>query len=120
MNWLTKGGVGTWGNPIQAKYPKSDQWSLATDIKMIAAVYAGQPVEVIDHFSFTVNFNGKIESVPMSRIRTHPMSEWTRENCILVTAVNDQNQYYDRPQGYVRLPVWFGDRQAWVFDRWLV
>jgi hypothetical protein len=120
VKWLTDGGNDTWGAPIRATYPDAASWALATNIKMIAAVYAGQPVEVVDHSSFTVLFNNKTETIPMSRIHTTPPAEWTRENMMLVTAVNDSNVYYDRPQGLVRLPVWFGDRQAWLPDRWLV
>jgi hypothetical protein len=121
MNWLGWGGQNTWGAPIRATYPSGDKWMEATNIKLITAVYADQFVEIIGHQNLLINFNNKTEVVGLSQIRTYPPSEWDKPMATqFVTAVNANNEYQARPKGLVKLPIYFGNRLAWVFDRWLV
>lgn len=120
MNWLMDGGDGTWGAPIRATYDSSRNWRLATDIQMITAVYAGQCVETLEKKSFTVTFNGKTELIPMSRIRAFDSDLWKLPDASqLVSVVSNTNAYGERPKGLVKLPIYFGNRIAWIFDRWL-
>lgn len=119
MVWASDGGDDTWGQIIRATYPGSD-WRSATDIKMIAAVWAGQWVEVVERATFYTNLNGNKGMTPMSRIRTYQPHEWGEAYATqLVTAVTSENVYYERPKGYFHWPLWFGARQVWCFDRWL-
>jgi hypothetical protein len=125
MNWLMYAGTGNWGAPMQANYPSSSQWAQATNIKMIAAVYAGQEVEVVERKVIRCTFNAKTADVPMSRIKTYAPSEWSNPRAMmLVSVVDADNRYGEMPNanvGRVRLPIWFGTgREAWLFDRWLV
>jgi hypothetical protein len=121
MNWLMWGGTNTWGGPMKATYAKGSLWREATNIKMITAVYADEWVEVIGHQNLFVDFADKKEVVGLSEIKTYQPNEWTLPNATQkVTAVTDENVYQERPKGLVRLPIYFGNRRAWVFDRWLV
>ncbi len=125
MVWLTYGGASGWGAPMQANYPSSSQWAQATNIKMIAAVYAGQEVEVVEQKVIRCTFNQVTADIPMSRIKTYSPSEWNNPKAMmLVSIVDGDNRYGEMPNvnvGRVRLPIWFGaGREAWLFDRWLV
>ncbi len=120
-NWAMFGGQNTWGAIMRASYPSGDRWREATDIRMIASVYAGQPVEVLERKVITTRFNGKAEVIPMWRIQTYPPSDWHLLGaCQYVTAVTAKNTHYERPCGLFRMPIYFGNRLAWVFERWLV
>lgn len=109
MNWLTNGGSGAWGCPMSC----TGDWQTATDGKLIGAVYAGQPLEVLEQRTFTnVRWNGKIEAeVPMSRIKPGTLQK--------VTVVDQADRYGEKPKGIVWLPLKFRG-EAWIFDRWLV
>jgi len=121
MNWLTDGGDGSWSAPLQAQWEQTrGTWHDAQNIKMIAAVYAGQWVEVLERTSFFIDFNGKKEVTPMSRIKAYNPDEWSLPFASqLVTEVDKDNVYGENPKGKVRLPIYFGSRVAWVMDRWL-
>jgi hypothetical protein len=122
MNWLMWGGMGTWGAPMQGTFPNGDssRWMEATNIRMIATVYAGQFVNVIAHKTIMINLDGRLEQTPMSQIRTFQPSEWGLPQAWQkVTEVDKDNIYGELPKGTVYLPIYFGNRLAWVLDRWL-
>ena len=120
MNWAMDGGNNTWGSIMRATYPSGSEWRDATDIQMIGAVFAGQWVEIVEHATFYTTLNGNKGMTPMSRIRTYQPHEWYDEYATqLVTAVTKDNVYYEEPRGLFRWPIYFGYREAWVFDRWL-
>ncbi len=108
MVWLTDGCDGDWGAVIKC----STDWQTTTDAKLIGAVYAGQPVEVLEQRTFTnVLWQGNIEaSVPMSRIQVGTIQK--------VTVVDKNDNYGERPKGVIYLPLWFRET-PWIFDRWL-
>lgn len=120
MNWAMDGGNNTWGQLMQATYNGGGDWQNATDIRMIAAVWAGQWVEVVERAEFITTLNDKREMTPMSRIRTYQPDEWHLPFATqLVTSVSDRNVYSEQPKGRFWWPIYFGNREAWVFDRWL-
>lgn len=113
MNWLMNGGDGKWGSPLRATYNTSAEWYNATNIQQISAVYAGQPVEILERRTFSnVMWQGKVEaSVPMSRVKPGTLQK--------VTVVDQADRYGERPKGVIWLPLKFKG-EAWLFDRWLV
>lgn len=119
MNWLTDSGDGSWGAPIRC----NGDWLLASDARLIAGVWAGQPVELTgEHSTFLVSFNDKVVNVPMSRIYT--FYDWshisrTHPQVVECTAV-DANDRPILPHGHIYLPLVFRTGSVWVFDRWLV
>lgn len=118
MGWLNGGGDGKWGFPMKS----SLEWEIATDLRLIGAIWAGQWVEIIDHAVFTVNFNGKFETIPMSRIKT--FDDWpnlSRKHPQVqeVTAVDKQDSPI-LPKGHIWMPVLLKGASNWVFDRWLL
>jgi hypothetical protein len=121
MEWLMNGGTGEWGSPMKATWnQQSETWKDAKDIKMIAAVYAGQWVQVIVKKNIKVTFNGSTSIIPMSQIKTFSPSEWNQPLASqLVTEVDRDNIPGENPKGVVRMPIYFGNRIAWIFDRWL-
>lgn len=120
MNWLMNGGDGGWGSPLKATYPDSEHWLDAQNIKMVCAIYAGQWIEPIGEFNFTVKFNGVWQTIPMVEIRTFPSHEWDRPSAWQeVTAVDAGNEFNYPPVGHVKLPIYFGERRVFVFKRWL-
>ena len=124
MNWLMYDGGGEWGAPMQGTYSAAANWYKATNIKMIAACYAGQPVEIIDRRVIRCTYNGVTADVPMSRVRTFQPLEWSQPGALmLVSVVDDKNNYGEMASaniGRVRLPIYAGGRQIWLFDRWLI
>ena len=118
MRWALWHGDGEWGGVLAGKY--DSDWRNATDVRMIAAVYAGQVVEVIGHTIRTIVFGGHTETAGLSEIRTYQPHEWTPAAVQLVTTVTKDNVYGENPRGKVRLPIYFGNRRAWVLDRWLL
>lgn len=109
MNWLTAGD--TFASPI---FTEGRDWDVVANAHLAGAVYAGQPVTVIDHATKTIRFNGKTETVPMSRIQTG----WGVVQ--YVTAVSREDKYLLRPCGLVRLPIIVAFEETWLLDRWLV
>lgn len=111
MGWLLYGGDDTWGAPMRGTWGEGETWRDARDVKMIACVWAGQPVEVLETKTFyNVVWQGKVESsVEMCRIKTGTIVE--------VTAVSDTDRPI-LPKGHIYLPLWFR-ATPWVFRRWL-
>lgn len=117
MTWATWGCRGTWGGIMRGD---GGEWTKATNIQMIASVYAGQWVEVLEEKPIWSNFGGTWHWIQMSRIKTFQSNEWHLPGATqLVTAVTSKNEHYDTPKGYFRMPIHFGDRTAWVFNDWL-
>ena len=113
MNWLLWGGEGTWGAPMRGTWLKGQTWRDAKNVKMIGAVYAGQPVTLTgEQRVFRLPWNGKTEDVPMSRIKTGTLQK--------VTVVDRANRYGEEPKGVIWLPLKFRTNSVWIFDRWLV
>ncbi len=120
MNWAMDGGNDTWGQIMRATYSGGNDWQNATNIRMIAAVWAGQWVEVVERAEFITTLNDKRETSKMSRIRTYQPDEWHLPFATqLVTSVTKENVYSEQPHGRFWWPIYFGNRAAWVFDRWL-
>lgn len=104
--WLTYGGADTWGAPLR----------IAPDgtVKIIAAVYAGNPVEVLERRDILLSFNGAAGMVSMSRIRTGFSVVHD------VTTVDRNNTFYmQTPVGIVKLPLFANSDEWWLMDRWL-
>ena len=121
MNWAMDGGNNTWGQIMRASYLNGSLWRDATNIKMIAAVYAGETVEILEYRDILLrDFDGGIRMTPMARIRTFQPDEWGDEGSMqYVTAVTVNNKHGYSPKGMFRMPIYFGNREAWVFARWL-
>lgn len=120
MNWLMGGGDGAWGAPLRATYLDSSHWDQAYNIQMITAIYAGQWIEPIGEFTFDVMFDEKHQTIPMVEIRTFPSYDWKNSSAWQeVTAVDQSNQFNYPPVGHVKVPIYFGNRRAFVFKRWL-
>jgi hypothetical protein len=120
MAWLCAAGSSDgWGSPINTR---GEDYTVATDIKMITAVYAGQSVELTGETMYRMtDLQGNMIYEKLWRVKTFPPSQWTRANSMLVTAVSKTNNYTENTKGKIFLPVWFGsDRIAWVLNRWLV
>ena len=112
MNHLACGGGGVWGQAIMATYPSSSEWKAATGIRMNQAVYAGNPVEILERRVMTVDTFG---NVPMVRIKTG----W---DCVHVyTAVTRDNVHYTEVKGRIVLPLLArAGYEWWILERWLV
>lgn len=115
MRWLTIGESGefdgSWGSPCAC----TGDWRTATDGRMIGAVYAGNPVTVLETRTMTVRFNERIETVPMCRIQTG----WDVVHKVTVIDRNNNN-FGDRPRGRIYLPIWTQYAEYWLMERWLV
>ena len=119
MNWLCTANnlVTGWGSPINTM---GMDYQLATDVRMITAVYAGQPVGLTGESMYRmVDLQGHINQELLWRVKAYNPSQWNRDNCQLVTAVSAANVYTTNTKGKIVLPVFFGDRKAFVLDRWL-
>lgn len=127
MQWLTNGGNGEWGSPLKATYPPGPaSWRQADKIFQINAVYAGQQVQVIETDTKTITFNGKRETVPMSRIATfNRVTDWgyTWQShpwlVHKVTMADKNDRYGERPKGIIYLPLITKTANVWIMDRWL-
>ena len=119
MNWLTASAVPNgWGSPINTR---GEDWEVATDIKMIASCYAGQPVTLTgETMERVITLNGRTNKETLHRIKTYSPAEWSRANCQIVTAVSKDNVYTEQTRGKIILPVYFKNRRAWALGRWLV
>jgi hypothetical protein len=119
MGWLCAASLSNgWGSPINTK---GEDYTVATDIRMITAVYAGQPVELTgESMTRTFDLNGNIKQELLWRVSARPPAAWTRANCQTVTAVSKNNVYTTNTKGHIVLPLYYGDRKAYVLDRWLV
>ena len=119
MNWLcTASAANGWGSPINTN---GEDYTVAINVKMIAAVYAGQPVELTgETMTRQIDLHGNKNFELLHRVKAYNPSQWTRDNCQLVTAVSKDNVYTENTKGRIVLPVYFGDRKAFVLDRWLV
>jgi hypothetical protein len=119
MGWLCAAGSSDgWGSPVNTR---GEDYTVATDIKMITAVYAGQPVELTGESMYRMtDLQGNMIYEKLWRVKAYPPAQWTRANSMLVTAVSKANVYTENTKGKIVLPVWFGsDRIAWCLDRWL-
>jgi hypothetical protein len=118
MGWLTASAIPNgWGSPINTR---GVDWEIATDIKMIASCYAGQPVTLTgETITRQIFLNGNLNTEKLYRIKTYSSEEWTRENCQIVSAVSKDNVYTENTKGKIVLPVYFGNRKAWALERWL-
>ena len=113
MGWLMWGGEDTWGAPMRGAWLKGQTWRDAKNVKMIGAVYAGQPVTLTgEQRVFRLPWNGKTEDVPMSRIKTGTLQK--------VTVVDRANRYGEEPKGVIWLPLKFRTNSVWIPNRWLV
>ena len=119
MGWLTAASDAQgWGSPINTR---GEDYTVATDIRMITAVYAGQPVELTgEQMTRSVEINGHTNFELLHRVKAFSPGQWTRANAQLVTAVSRDNVYTEMTKGKIYLPLYYGDRQAWVLNRWLV
>lgn len=112
MGWLLWDGEGTWGAPMAGTYSAAQTWRDAQNIRMIGAVYGGQPVTLTgEHRTFRLRWNGLMEDVPMSRIQP---GTWQK-----VTVAYRDNSYGEEPKGVIWLPLKFRTTDVWIFDRWL-
>jgi hypothetical protein len=119
MGWLCADSVlNGWGSPINTR---GEDYTIATNIKMITAVYAGQPVKLTgETMTRPIELNGKSNFELLHRVTAYNPSQWMRENSMLVTAVSKSNVYTENTKGRIVLPVWFGsERKAYILDRWL-
>ena len=119
MGWLCASGGSSdgWGSPINTN---GDDYTVAINVKMITAVYAGQPITLTgETMTRQIELQGNINFEKLWRVKAYSSSRWTRDNCQLVTAVSANNVYTENTKGRIVLPVYFGDRQAWCLDRWL-
>lgn len=122
ISWLTWYGQDTWGAPMRASYSPGANWQAAANIRLIGAVWAGQPVILTgERKTVNVTFDGKPQSIAVSRIQT--FTDWaslSRDNPLVVqcTAVDAADRPI-KPHGTIYLPLYFGNRRAWVFDRHL-
>lgn len=136
MRWLTAGWNEKPHSPMWKTLEGDNWYDPGTTIRAAGLVYAGQKVRVIDHRTFTVDFNGARETVPMSRIqvfskadldKTHASHPWLIQK---VTVVDRANRYGERPKGIVYAPLALGAEfdfagafvpdSWWLLDRWLV
>jgi hypothetical protein len=119
MGWLCAAGSSDgWGSPINTK---GQDYTVATDVRIITAVYAGQPITLTgETMTRQVDLQGNINWELLHRVKAYNPAQWTRDNCQLVTAVSKDNVYTENTKGRIVLPVYFGNRQAWVLNRWLV
>lgn len=119
MGWLcASSDAGGWGSPINTL---GMDYTEATSVRMITAVYAGQPVELTgESMTRPIDINGHKNFELLWRIKAYPPAQWKRETCQLVTAVSANNVYTTNTKGRIVLPVYFGDRPAYVLNRWLV
>jgi hypothetical protein len=131
MAWLTWAGEDSWGSPMRCK----GEWNQVAQVKMIAAFYAGQMVEVLERRAIFCNFQGVKENVPMSRVRTFSRADFgktfaTHPHLIhKVTAVSTSNKYREKVKGTVYIPVALGPEfdfagqfqpaHWWLMDRWI-
>jgi hypothetical protein len=119
MGWLCAASLSNgWGSPINTG---GEDYTVATDIKMITAVYAGQPLELTGEvMTRPIELNGNYNFEKLHRVKAYSPDTWTRANCQTVTAVSKNNVYTENTKGMIVLPVWFGsERKAYVLDRWL-
>jgi hypothetical protein len=131
MAWLTWAGEDSWGAPMRC----NGNWNEVNQVKMIAAFYAGQMVEVLERRTIFCNFQGVKDNVPMSRIRTFSRADFgktfaTDPHLIhKVTAVSTSNNYREKVKGTVYIPVALGPEfdfagqfqpaNWWLMDRWI-
>lgn len=112
MQHISCGGDGVWGQAIMATYSPSSNWQAATKIKINQAVYAGNPVEVLERKIMTVDTFG---TVPMVRIKTG----WDQVH--VYTAVTSANVHYTEVKGKIVLPLLAkAGYEWWILERWLV
>lgn len=129
MAYLCSWGDG-WGSPMRV--PGSLPWDTAPLVKMIAAYYAGQQVEVLETKELLVDYMGGRKYTPMSRVRSFARADFGVNKPGLVhtmTGVSVNNTYRERVKGLVRLPVALGadfqfaggfqPAQWWLMDSWL-
>ena len=118
MGWLCAANAANgWGSPINTN---GEDYTVAIDIKMITAVYAGQPITLTGESMYRmVDLQGHINQELLWRVKSYSPAEWTRANAMLVTAVSAANVYTTNTKGKIVLPVYFGDRKSYVLDRWL-
>lgn len=115
MNWLLWAGEGTWGAPMSATWNSKagETWRNAVNIRMIGAVYAGQPVTLTGESKmFRMTWQNKTEDVLIHRIQTGTKQK--------VTVVDRADRYGEEPKGVIWLPLWFRTNSVWIPDRWLV
>ena len=120
MGWLCAASTADgWGSPINTR---GVDYTAATEVKMITAVYAGQPLELTgETMTRPIDINGHKNFELLWRIKAYPPSQWTRATSQLVTAASASNNHTENTKGKIVLPVFFGDtRPAWVMNRWLV
>lgn len=111
MEWLLYGGSDRWGAPMRAHYTDGKWWQ-ATDIRIINAVYARNPVQVLSTTERRVQWKGVWQTVPMCRIRTG------RDVVHEVTCV-DRNDRPILPKGKIVLPLVTRTEHVEVMERWL-
>lgn len=118
MAWLTAASAANgWGSPVNTLGADYDQ---VTEARMITAVYAGQPVPLTGETMMRpIDINGRTNIEKLWRVKAYPPQYWTRERCQLVTAVSAANVYTTNTKGHIVLPLYYGDRGAWVMERWL-
>ena len=112
MQHISCAGADVWGQAIRATYSPSSNWRAATAIKINQAVYAGNPVEILERRGMTVDTFG---TVPMVRIKTG----WDQVH--VYTAVTRDNVHYTEVKGRIVLPLLpkLG-YEWWILERWLI
>ena len=111
MDWLLFSGLDRWGSPLRAEYSDGKWWQ-ATDIRIINAVYARNPVQVLSTTTRRVQWRGVWQTVPMCRIRTG----WDVVHD--VTCVNHSDVPI-LPRGRIVLPLVTRTEHVEVMERWL-
>jgi len=111
MSHISCSGANVWGQAIRATYAPSSNWRAATDIQMNQAVYANNPVEILERRVMTIDTFG---TVAMVRIKTG----WTQVHTY--TAVTSANVHYEQVKGKIVLPLLpKAGYEWWILERWL-
>ena len=116
MGWLLDGGDGDWGAPMMSgSWDKAlgQTWRDAKNVKLIGAVYAGQPVTLTgEKRVFRLTWNGKTEDTILCRIQTGTLQK--------VTVVDKADRYGEEPKGVIWLPLKFRTSRVYIPEKWLV
>lgn len=131
MEYLTCGGAtggsGSVTNGCIMDIPGGGNWSTASAVNMVGAVWAGNQVEVLERRTFpNVRYGGVVADIPMSRIQTFDRkTDWgktyfTHPHIVHSVMAVGRDDIPHKPKGSVYLPIIFPFDSVWVFDSLLV
>lgn len=127
--WLTNGGDGGWGSPMRAVYASSELYETPATVDLIAGIWAGQQVEILESRTFPkIAYNNDMvfTNVTMHRIRTFTDADWgktftTHPHLVPMLSAVDGGDRPIKPQGIIYMPIIFRRAAScWVFREWLV